>query len=81
MWIVDDEVMNRILDGEFKDVVKLKRNLPDASIRKLFFRQTKYKSYAGFNKFYRQLLCSIIDRLVYINDGSIQGKIVRFFSK
>lgn len=81
MWIVDDKTMDRIIGGEFKDVVVLKRTIPTSSIRRLYFKQDKYKSYAGFNKFYRQLLQSIIDKLVYINDDSIQGKLVRFFSR
>lgn len=81
MWVIDDETMNRILDGEFKDVVKLKKQLPASSIRKMFFRQSKYKSYPGFNKFYRQMLQSIIDKLIYINDNSIKGKLVRFFAR
>lgn len=81
MWIVDDETMSRILNGEFKDVVKLKKEIPEASIRKMFFKQDKYKSYAGFNKFYRQMLCSIIKSLIYVNDNSIQGKLLRLLAK
>lgn len=79
MWLVDDDVMNRILDGDYKDVVKLKQDIPNASIRKLFFAQGKYKSYVGFNKFYRKVLCSIIDNIIYIDDNSLTSKLIRLF--
>lgn len=81
MWILSDEAMNRILDGEFDFVVELAKEDNKTTIRDLFFCQNEYKSYNGFRKFYNKYLKPNIDNLDYIEDNSLLPKIIRMVCK
>lgn len=80
MWIVTDKVMNKLLDGDFTDVVIVKQEKEDITVRKLFTLQDKFVSYQGFRKFFRNKLQSIIKDICFIEDSGFIGKIVRYIT-
>lgn len=81
MWIVSDNTMSKILGGDYKDVIGLKKEDNQISIRRLSRLQSTYKSYQGFRKFYCSLLKSIIDGVFHVEDNTIKAKVIRFISK
>ena len=55
MWVISDEGMRVILGGEFVEVYKRYSKNKTISINKLYNHQSKYKTYAGFRKFYKKI--------------------------
>lgn len=78
MWIVSDEVMHKLLGGEFCQVVELKRLEPDLNIKELYGFQFKYFTYDGFRKFYNKHLSSIIKDMHWLYDDSLLIKFIKF---
>lgn len=74
MYILTDEVFNKLMGGEFVQVIEAMKVQPNAPVRKLYNLQFDYFSYEGFRKFYNKVLSKIIDGVVYRNDGSALGK-------
>lgn len=80
VWVVSDEAMEQILGGDFTDVSVLYESANDVSIRTLYRVQDTYKSYQGFRKFFRKHLEPVIEKICFIEDKGIIGKVVKYFS-
>lgn len=80
VWVVSDEAMEQILGGDFTDVSVLYESANDISIRTLYNVQDTYKSYQGFRKFFRKHLEPVIEKICFIEDKGIIGKVVKYFS-
>ena len=80
MWVVSDEAMEQILGGNFIDVAVLHEECNKITVRKLYKHQNVYKSYQGFRKFFRKHLEPIIEKVCFIEDNRIIGKIIKYFS-
>ena len=80
VWVVSDEAMEQILGGDFTDVSVLYESANDVSIRTLYKVQDTYKSYQGFRKFFRKHLEPVIEKICFIEDKGIIGKVVKYFS-
>lgn len=74
MYILTDEVFNKLMGGEFVQVIEAMKIQPNAPIRKLYNLQFDYFSYEGFRKFYNKVISKIINGVVYRDDGSPLGK-------
>lgn len=80
VWIVSDEAMEHLLGGDFTDVAMLHDECNEMTISELFNFQDLYKSYQGFRKFFRRHLEPIIEKVRFIEDDDIMGRIVRYFT-
>lgn len=80
MYLIDDEGFIKLFNGEFYQVVLVKKKYPNISIKQLYNYQFKYNSYVGFLKFYRKHLEPIIDNIRLVDNNSIKGKIIRFIT-
>lgn len=78
MWLVDNETFNRLLDGDYTLAIDLKKRDKDLTIMELFCFQLEYKSYDGFRKFYNKVLSKIINHVVFIDESSLVGKLLKF---
>lgn len=78
MWIVKNEVMNELLNGDYTMVIKMKKRHCKMSIINLFPFQFTYKSYDGFRKFYNKKLSGIIDSIMFVNDNKFIAKLIKF---
>lgn len=77
MYILTDEAFNKLVDGEFAQVIIAKKIRPSMSINELFNYQFDYESYNGFRKFYRKHLEPIINNIRYIDNDSIQSNLLQ----
>ena len=77
MYILTDEVFNKLIDGEFVQVIEAMKAQPNASVRKLYNLQFDYFSYEGFRKFYNKVMSKIINGVAYYNDNNIIGRSLR----
>lgn len=80
VWIVSDDAMERILGGDYRDVSVLYENVDNVSVRTLYKAQNTYESYQGFRKFFRKHLEPIIEKVCFIEDDGIIGKVIKYFS-
>lgn len=80
MYLIEDESFNKMLGGEFFQVILAKKTQPKISIRKLYKFQFNYFTYQGFRKFYRRHLEPIIDGIRLIDDDSLIGKLIRWLT-
>ena len=80
MYILEDEGLNHLLDGEFYQVILAKQHDPNVSVRKLNNFQFDYKTYQGFRKFYRKYLEPIIDKIKIVEDDSLKAKVIRWLT-
>lgn len=78
MYLIDDEGFTKLFNGEFYQVILVKKKYPNISIKQLYNYQFKYNSYVGFLKFYRKHLEPIIDKITIVDDNTIKGKLIRF---
>lgn len=74
MYILTDEAFNKLMGGEFVQVIEAMKVQPNAPVRKLYNLQFDYFSYEGFRKFYNKVISKIINGVVYRNDDSALGK-------
>lgn len=74
MYILTDEVFNKLMGGEFVQVIEAMKIQPNAPVRKLYNLQFDYFSYEGFRKFYNKVISKIINGIAYSDDGSALGK-------
>ena len=82
MYLIEDEALNKILDGEFYQVIVAKHHDPKISMLKLFRGfQFDYKSYLGFINFYKKRLLPVVDQIKIIDDKSLLGKLLRLVVK
>ena len=82
MWIVTDEVMDRLVNGEgMRDIVLIKKRNPKLSIMKLYNGQANYKSYQGFRKYYNSKIQPIIEKVCFFDDNKLFTKILKRFLK
>jgi len=77
MYILTDEAFNKLVDGEFAQVIIAKKIRPSMSINELFNYQFDYESYNGFRKFYRKHLEPIINNIRYIDNDSVQSNLLQ----
>ena len=80
MFLIEDDCFNRLLGGEFYQVILAKKLDPDISVYQLFNYQFKYDTYVGFLRFYRKHLEPIIDGIRLIKDDSVNGKVIKFLT-
>lgn len=78
MWIVSNEVMNKLLNGDYTMVIKMKKRNSGISITNLYPFQFVYKTYDGFRKFYNKKLSKTIDGMMFLNDSKFITKVIRF---
>lgn len=74
MYILTDDVFNKLLGGEFVQVIETMKVQPNAPVRKLYNLQFDYFSYEGFRKFYNKVISKIINGIVYYDDSHIIGR-------
>ena len=79
VWIVSDDAMKHIMGGDFSKVMLAYNDNKDISIRRLYNVQQVYKSYQGFRKFFKIHMKPIIEKISYIDDNSINSRIIRYF--
>ena len=80
VWVISDEAMEHILGGNFIDVAVLHEECSKIAIRKLYKYQDVYKSYQGFRKFFKKYLEPVIEKICFIEDNGILGKIIKYFA-
>ena len=80
MFLIEDDCFDRLLGGEFYQVILAKKLDPNISVYQLFNYQFKYDTYAGFLRFYRKHLEPIIDGIRLIKDDSVNGKAIKFLT-
>jgi hypothetical protein len=73
MYILTDDVFNKLMGGEFVQVIEAMKVQPNAPVRKLYNLQFDYFSYEGFRKFYNKVMSKIINGVVYYDDNNIIG--------
>ena len=73
MYILTDDVFNKLVGGEFVQVVEAMKAQPNAPVRKLYNLQFDYFSYEGFRKFYNKVMSKIINGVAYHDDSSAIG--------
>ena len=74
MYILTDDVFNKLLGGEFVQVIEAMKVQPNAPVRKLYNLQFDYFSYEGFRKFYNKVMSKIINGIVHCDNNSIIGR-------
>ena len=74
MYILTDDVFNKLMGGEFVQVIEAMKVQPNASVRKLYNLQFDYFSYEGFRKFYNKVMSKIINNIAYCDNNSIIGR-------
>lgn len=80
VWVVSNEAMEQILGGDFTDVSVLYESADNVSVITLYKVQDTYKSYQGFRKFFRKHLEPVIEKICFIEDDGIIGKVIKYFS-
>ena len=80
MYIIDDESLAKILDGEYYQVIMARKIDPNMSINQLFNYQYKYTTYPGFRRFFRRHLEPILSGIRMIDDDSILGKFIKWIT-
>lgn len=80
MYLIEDEGLNKLLGGEFFQVILARKNKPKINVTELYNFQFTYFSYQGFRKFYRKHLEPIIDHIRIIEDKSLIGRVIRWLS-
>lgn len=73
MYILTDDVFNKLVGGEFVQVIEAMKVQPNAPVRKLYNLQFDYFSYEGFRKFYNKVMSKIINGVSYHDDRSAIG--------
>lgn len=81
MWLLSNEAMNKLLDGDYTSVILSKKKWKDLSIRELFCVQIYYDSYDGFRKFYNKKIKPIIDEIKFVDETSLLGKLIKLLRK
>ena len=81
MWLLSNEAMNKLLDGDYTSVILSKKKWKDLSIRELFCVQIYYDSYDGFRKFYNKKIKPIIDGIKFVDETSLLGKFIKLLRK
>jgi len=76
MYIISDSAMEKLLGGEFCQVVIANEIDKNISIRKLYNFQFNYFSYQGFRKFYLHKLKPIINKIKYIDNNNMIAKML-----
>lgn len=76
MWIVEDEVMDTLLGGDFTQVILVKQLSPEVNVKQLYNCQFNYFSYNGFRKFFNKYIYKIFNKVRYIENDSITGKVL-----
>jgi hypothetical protein len=77
MYILTDEVFNKLMGGEFVQVIEAMKAQPNAPVRKLYNLQFDYFSYEGFRKFYNKVISKIIDGVSHVDSDNLLGKSLR----
>lgn len=77
MYIITDEVMDKLLGGNFFIILDFAKRNKQASIKDLFCFQFKYNSYNGFRRFYNNKLKHLIGNIGYINENGFIGKLIK----
>lgn len=77
MYILTDEVFNKLMGGEFVQVIEVMKVHPNAPVRKLYNLQFDYFSYEGFRKFYNKVISKIIDGVSHVDSDNLLGKSLR----
>jgi len=77
MWVVSDEAMKLIMNGDVRDIVLVTKKRPDISILQLYKGQVDYKSYNGFAKYYKTKIKPIADQIQYANDEKLVTRIIK----
>lgn len=74
MYILTDDVFNKLIGGEFVQVIEAMKVQPNAPVRKLYNLQFDYFSYEGFRKFYNKVMSKIISGIVHCDNNGIIGR-------
>ena len=74
MYILTDDVFNKLVGGEFVQVIEAMKVQPNTPVRKLYNLQFDYFSYEGFRKFYNKVMSKIINGIVHCDNNSIIGR-------
>ena len=74
MYILTDDVFNKLIGGEFVQVIEAMKVQHNAPVRKLYNLQFDYFSYEGFRKFYNKVISKIINGIVHCDNNSIIGR-------
>jgi hypothetical protein len=77
MYILTDEVFNKLMGGEFVQVIEAMKAQPNAPVRKLYNLQFDYFSYEGFRKFYNKVISKIIDGVSHVDSDNLLGRSLR----
>lgn len=77
MYILTDEVFNKLMGGEFVQVIEAMKEQPNAPVRKLYNLQFDYFSYEGFRKFFNKVISKIHKGVGYYDDGGLIGKALK----
>ena len=77
MYILTDEVFNKLMGGEFVQVIEAMKAQHNAPVRKLYNLQFDYFSYEGFRKFYNKVISKIIDGVSHVDSDNLLGKSLR----
>ena len=77
MWLISDEVLNKLLGGDYTMVIRCKQQHKETPIKVLSYFQFEYLSYDGFRKFYNKTLGKIIDDIKYVHNDTVIGKILK----
>lgn len=80
MYLIEDEALNKLLDGDFFIVLNM-MNKTDMSMKDLYCFQFKYESYDGFRKFYNKKLKHLKGKVRFIDHDSFIGKIIKLLFK
>ena len=80
MYIIDDESLAKILDGEYYQVIMARKIDPTMSINQLFNYQYKYATYPGFRRFFRRHLEPILNGIRMVEDDSMLGKFIKWIT-
>lgn len=77
MYILTDEVFNKLMGGEFVQVIEAMKVQPNAPVRKLYNLQFDYFSYEGFRKFYNKVISKIINGVSHVDSDNLLGRSLR----
>lgn len=81
MWIISDYAMNKLLNGDFTVAIGMKKRHKDMSLVDMYCYQFEYESYDGFRKFYNKVLSKIIDKITFVDRGTLLHKILSMVIK
>lgn len=80
MYIIEDESLAKMLDGEFYQIIMARKINPKMSMNQLFNYQYKYTTYPGFRKFFKRHLEPVLNGIRIIDNNSIVGKFIKWIT-